>query len=682
MRRWTIWLLLLIGAATALGGGTARQSFAHGTLDQSHTGDPACNATNFVGFVSSGSSLRQEFVPAEPGLAAVALCLNILNPGTQVTVNIRTGTAAAPSAIIATSSANAAAAGFQYLHLDLADVEQVIPGTKYVIELPSSATFQWRATCATIGGSCVALDPDGYVPGTSNQSDGRDFAFRTLSGELAIPPTGTSDQELAGDPDCGPGVFRGFTASGGPIRQEFVPAAAGLSAVDLCINVTGASAGVTVNIRGGTAAAPSAILQTDAGTAGPGYQWFRVTIDPILETTPGTKYVIELPSSSDFQWLGKCGAVSGSCTSIDPDAYPPGVSTRAGGADFGFRTIAGSIAGVPPTGTADQKLTGDPGCGPVEFRGFTASAGATRQEFVPTAAGLAAIDLCINVLDASELVTVNIRSGTAAAPGAILQTESATASGPGYRWFRVPIDPILATTPTTKYVIELPSSANFQWRAKCGEVSGSCTSIDPDAYPPGVSTRVGGADFGFRTIAGTAPGAPSGTADQKLTGDPACSEANFKGFGSSAGPLRQEFVPVGTARGLDAVDLCLNIATAGTVVTLNVRTGTAQAPGPIIGTVNATAAGVGFQFLRFDLPSVVPTLGGTKYVLEVPASASFQWRGTCGTVAGTCLAIDADAYPPGVTNLAAIGDFGFRTILGTPVMRALPMVASDGVILN
>jgi hypothetical protein len=678
MRR-TGWLLLLVSVVAMLGGSAALPAAAHGTLDQSHTGDPDCNSTSFKGFSSISTALRQEFVPSQPGLAAVALCVNILTAGTGVTVNIRGGTAGSPSATIATASATAAATGFQWLHLDFAEIEQVIPGTKYVIELPSSATFQWRGTCGQVLGSCLAIDPDGYPGGVSGTPATRDFAFQSYSGELAIAPTGAADQKLAGDPACGPGVFRGFTSITAPIRQEFVPAAAGLTAVDLCVNAGEAPAAVTINIRSGTAAAPGAILQTEAATASAGYQWLRLTVSPLLELAPGTKYVIELPSSADFQWRAKCGEISGSCTSIDPDAYPPGVSTRAGGADFGFRTIASALTGVPPTGTADQKLTGDPACGPTEFRGFTSSASAARQEFVPSVNGLSAIDLCINVLDASAPVAVNIRAGTAAAPGAILQSESATATGPGFIWFRVTVDPALATTPGTKYVIELPSSSDFQWRAKCGEISGSCTSIDPDAYTPGVSTRAGGADFGFRTIAGTAPGGPSGTADQKLTGDPACSAANFKGFSSSTGALRQDFVPAAGVRGLDAVDLCLNVATAGTVVTVNVRTGTAQAPGPIIGTVTATAAAAGFQFLRFDLPSVVPTIGGTKYVIEVPASSTIQWRGTCSTIQGTCTSVDADLYPPGASNTNGIGDFAFRTIAGMPVIRTVPYVATDGI---
>ena len=67
--------------------------------------------------------------------------------------------------------------------------------------------------------------------------------------------------------------------------------------------------------------------------------------------------------------------------------------------------------------------------------------------------GLAAVDLCINGLDSSVDVTVNIRSGTADSPGAILQSGEES-TGDGFQWLRVPIDPVLALVPGTKYVIE------------------------------------------------------------------------------------------------------------------------------------------------------------------------------------------------------------------------------------
>jgi len=499
------------------------------------------------------------------------------------------------------------------------------------------------------------------------------------SGSAPTIAHGAVDQELTGNPACNGTDFKGSTSSASPIRQEFVPAEPGLAGVELCLNIGTAGTPVTINIRNGTAASPAATIATATATAAAtGYQWLHIDLADVQQVVPGAKYVIEVPSSATFAWNAKCGEVSlPSCPSIDPDAYPPGVSTRTGGADFGFRTRAVELA-IPPTGVADQKLLGDPSCGPGIFRGFTSSATPIRQEFVPVANGLGAVDLCINVVDASATLTINIRTGTAAVPGAILQS-AAAAGSQGYQWLRVPLAPVLATTPGTMYVIEIPSSFGFQWRAKCGQVSGSCTSLDLDTYLPGASTRAGGADFGFRTIPGVPPGTPIGTADQNLTGDPACNAIKFVGFVSSPSPFRQEFVPSTSARGLAAVDLCVNIATVGTEVTVNVRTGTALAPGPILATASVTATETGLQFLRLDLPAVVPTSAASKYVIEVPASVTFQWRGTCGAIVGACAAVDTDRYPLGGTNSSLIGDFGFRTIAGTPFMRFMALVAADGI---
>ena len=675
---------LLLGAVVilsslALAGSVSAPVLAHGTLDQSLLGSPACNSTDFAGFTSSTGPIRQEFVPAQPGLLSVDICVNVITLPTTVTVQIRQGTASSPGAVLGSGIKPVSATGFQWLHVDLATFTQVEPGTKHVIAIPNSATFQWRAKCGVVSGSCTGIDPDAYPPGVSTGTGGADFAFRTYAGTVAIPPPGQSDQELSGDPDCGPDTFRGFSSTASPARQEFVPAAGGLSAVDLCINSWDPSVAVNVNIRTGTATAPGALLKSgSASFSGSGFRWIRVAIDPVLPTTPGARYVIELPSSLDFQWRAKCGAVSGSCSSIDPDSYLPGVSNRAGGADFGFRTIAGEPASDAPEGVADQALAGDPDCGASEFRGFTTGAVSARQEFVPAAAGLSAVDLCLNVLDATAL-TVNIRAGTAALPGAILQTETRGVTATGFRWVRVTFAPVLGISPGTKYVIEVPTLVDFEWRAKCGSVAGACTTIDPDGYLPGVSNRASGSDFGFRTIAGPAPGLPIGVADQKLAGDPSCNASVFKGFVSTTGSLRQEFVPSTNVRGLDAVDVCVQIFALGTPVRVNIRTGTVGSPGPVIATVLITADTVGFQWLRLDLPNVVPTVGGGRYMIELPSTNTFQWRGTCAQVAGSCTSVDPDGYPPGGSNDNAIRDFGFRTIAGMPVIRFNPQVATDGV---
>lgn len=676
------WLFAFALAVAVFMGARPPAASAHGVLDQTLTGNPDCNATNFKGFVSSGGALRQEFVPAAGGLAAVELCINNTSGTPAVSVDIREGTAAAPGTVRASASANATAGGFQWVHVDLANVTATTPGVKLVIELNGSASFQWRSTCLAVFGSCTSIDADSYPAGVSGSgSPTRDFAFRTFAGQASGSPSGAADQKLTGDPACNATTLRGFTSSGGPLRQEFVPTATALAAVDLCVQIFD-PATVAVNIRSGTVSAPGGVLAAKStAVSGAGFQFVRLTLDAALPTTPGTKYVIELPSSATFQWRASCFAVGGACTTIDPDLYPAGDSSRTPPSDFGFRTIAAAPdTGGAPTGVADQKLTGDPNCNATVFRGFTSAVSPSRQEFVPTATGLAAIDLCIQTFAAETPVAINIREGTAAAPGTVLAGGTASIMGGGFGWQRVLFSSVVPTTPGMKYVIELPNTSAFQWRATCGEVLGSCLSVDADLYPPGVSTRGGTSDFGFRTIAGTPSGVtPTGTADQALSGDPACGETAFHGFVSSTGPLRQEFVSSANVRGADAVDLCLSFSGAGVAATVNLRTGSAASPGPIVATATATSTGSGFQWLRFDFANAAPTTPGLMYVIELPGSATFQWRGTCGQIQGACVTVDPDLYPPGGTNTAAIRDFAFRTIAGDPFLRRAIFVATDGV---
>lgn len=179
--------MVLVGVAGLWAGLPAA---AHGTLDQKLTGDPGCNTTNFKGFVSSTGALRQEFVPAASGLASVDLCLGILSADTSVTLNVRAGTSTVPGAILASVSTTVATPGTNYVHLDLATVLATTPGTKLVLEIPTSPTFQWRSTCAAVAGSCTSVDPDLYPAGLSN--GGGDFAFRTFAGQPAATPTATA----------------------------------------------------------------------------------------------------------------------------------------------------------------------------------------------------------------------------------------------------------------------------------------------------------------------------------------------------------------------------------------------------------------------------------------------------------------------------------------------------------
>ncbi len=490
---------------------------------------------------------------------------------------------------------------------------------------------------------------------------------------------GTIDQALTGNPACTVGNFAGSVSGGAAIsrRQEFVPAEPGLLAVDLCMNFVSV-ASVTVNIRSGTAAAPGPILATRSRqAAASGFQWFHFDLPELEQVTVGQKYVIEVPGlGNNVEWRAKCGEIVGNCLAIDPDAYPPGVSTRTNGSDFGFRTLSAPVL-IEPIGDADQSLVGDPDCGPTVFR--HAAVGVGRQEFVPSETGLSAVDLCLNVLNPGLAVSVSIRRGDVATPGTLVQTDSRTPSAAGYQWVRVVFDPVVATTPGTKYLIEVPAGgANYQWRGKCGAVAGACTTLDINTYLAGVSNQAGGADLSFRTIKGIPGGAPAGVADQKLTGDPVCSEDNFEGTVTSATPHQQEFVPTAGTRGLDAIDICVNVLDSGTTIQLRLRSGTIAAPGPIIVTLSRTINVEGYQFVRFDLPNVLPMKGGFGHIIEVQQNAGFQWRGTCAQVSGSCSAIDPDSYPLGKSNRPLIRDFGFRTIAGIPATAVLPMIVRDG----
>ncbi len=177
---------------------------AHGTLDQALTGDPECNAMNFRATISSGGSIRQEFVPSKSGLTAVDVCLSI---GTGITfqVNILAGTAATPGEVLASALATTTTApGRQWVHLELPTTIYTEPNAMLVLEIPESATFAWTGTCGSaFGGPCTTADPDLYPPGRSNFTDFAfavgDFAFRTYAGPPTLP--GQGDVDCDGDVD-------------------------------------------------------------------------------------------------------------------------------------------------------------------------------------------------------------------------------------------------------------------------------------------------------------------------------------------------------------------------------------------------------------------------------------------------------------------------------------------------
>lgn len=474
----------------------------------------------------------------------------------------------------------------------------------------------------------------------------------------------TVDQLLAGDPACTATGLPSAATSDQPLLQEVVPQATGLGAVDVCVNIAVHGTTVALNVREGTLANPGPVLGSVSRIAfGSGFQYLHFDFATVIPVPPGSHLLLEVPDSTVFEWRGTDAA--------GPDRYPLGAS-NAGTFDLAFRTYAARPSDAAQ-GPADQSLLGDPPCDPSAFPDHSGPGTPPAQEFVPGATGVAAVELCVQTLEDYLPVTIAIREGTATSPDAVLQQATGRTGIAGFQWVRVTLDPVLAVRPGERLVIQLDATTPVQWRAVCGTVNEACPLLAGDAYPPGKSNRGDEADFGFRTIAGEPPGAPQGPADQKLANDPACRERNFGAFASSTRELRQSFMP--TARGLDAVDLCLNILTASTVVTLNVRSGTIDQPGPVLATVTATAKSAGLQFLRFDLANALPTTPGASYVLEIPASGTFQWRGTCATPTDVCAVPNDDTYPRGAASGTGIRDFAFRTIAGEPFTRYLPLLA-------
>jgi len=180
--------VVLVALATVAGIGWLAGANAHGTLDQELVDRPACDDTAFRGFVSSVWPLRQEFVPVRRGLVAVDLCLDFLNDSeTLVTARVLTGTAESPADVIGTASVTVSQAGFQWVHIDFPAELELAPGTLYVLELPTSGTFQWRSACC--GGGQDRYPAGGaaleYSDGTVEPRES-DFGFRTFTGPFGI----------------------------------------------------------------------------------------------------------------------------------------------------------------------------------------------------------------------------------------------------------------------------------------------------------------------------------------------------------------------------------------------------------------------------------------------------------------------------------------------------------------
>jgi hypothetical protein len=73
----------------------------------------------------------------------------------------------------------------------------------------------------------------------------------------------------------------------------------------------------------------------------PGTQWVRFDFPGSAALTPGSPYLIEVPSSPSVQWRSTCPAVLGGCAGTeDPDLYTAG--SAPDGRDYAFRTLAGN----------------------------------------------------------------------------------------------------------------------------------------------------------------------------------------------------------------------------------------------------------------------------------------------------------------------------------------------------
>ena len=150
-----------------------------------------------------------------------------------------------------------------------------------------------------------------------------------------------------------------------------------------------------------------------------------------------------------------------------------------------------------------------------------------------------------------------------------------------------------------------------------------------------------------------------GTLDQAFTGNPDCNFDNFKGSLSTPQSIYQEFAQ--TPSTLLAVDVCSSVFEDGETVEVNIRTGTAAAPGPIVASASLIANQGSFQWIHLDLDQPVPVSLGDKLVIEMPQTEHHDWISTCGEVFGTCDHIDVDEYPAGDSSAGSPRDFVFRS---------------------
>ncbi len=180
---------------------------------------------------------------------------------------------------------------------------------------------------------------------------------------LPVPPAsahGSLDQFLTGDPACNVDNFPGFKNANQTLRQEFVPSRTSLQSVDLCLDLNNGGATFALNIYQGNANAnrPTYLHQQVVTTAQSGIGFVHVDLSA-LATTPGQKYVLEIPTSQQsLKWRADC--TGNPCDPSFPDKYPAGTTNFTKGlgnmganADFGFRTysplldLTGAISSVP-----------------------------------------------------------------------------------------------------------------------------------------------------------------------------------------------------------------------------------------------------------------------------------------------------------------------------------------------
>jgi hypothetical protein len=107
-------------------------------------------------------------------------------------------------------------------------------------------------------------------------------------------------------------------------------------------------------------------------------------------------------------------------------------------------------------------------------------------------------------------VDINIRTGTAAAPGDVIASGSRVYGGPNdLLWVHINLDAPVTLTPGTTYVLELPETAQFSWWGTCGDlVFDECPTVGPDLYTPGVPNTTFVRDFAFRTYTSSAAPPP------------------------------------------------------------------------------------------------------------------------------------------------------------------------------